>query len=66
MSDVSTSNDDSTVQSNVDMRKKYNDRYYLKHKSEPSTTCTLCGGKFNRFNHSHHIKTKKHLNAIVV
>lgn len=47
-------------------QKKYNDKYYQKHKDEMLTkiTCPLCRGTYTKSGLSNHIKTKKHQNFV--
>jgi hypothetical protein len=39
--------------------------WYMKNidKMRTSVACNICGGKFTYYNKSHHIKSKKHINA---
>lgn len=47
-------------------KKIYNKNFYDKHKDEPSIDCPICFGSYNKFNKSHHLKTKRHLKALQI
>lgn len=59
---VKKNGDESVYDYNQSM---YSKKYYEKNK-EALTQCTNCdcGGKYKRYNKSHHLRTKKHLKFI--
>lgn len=45
---------------------QYTKKYYDMHKNDVdwNTECSICGGRYNKFNKSRHNKTKKHILSI--
>jgi len=51
---------------NINQKKIYNKTFYDKHKDNSSIDCLICFGSYNKFNKSHHMKTKKHQKALQI
>lgn len=49
-------------------RKEYFKKYFDKNKDKLTEEfiCEECGGKYQKMSKAHHIKTKKHINALLI